>query len=144
MIKIHTRLIARIAPIVLLGAAMVGCAGAGEPKAEGPPLSGDEIRQLISGNTVSGAILAQQFQFYYQADGKVSGAIDTVNDDTGTWQIKDGNTYCHQWITFFDGVERCYQWVPLAGGRYRMGSVSAYHGEGIEVWKIEHGNPLGF
>lgn len=133
----------RLAAVAVVCATLAGCAGSSQ-QPEGPPLSGDEIRQLITGNTISGAILAQQYTFYYQANGKVSGAIDTVNDDTGTWLVKDGNTYCHQWIDFFDGVQRCYQWVPLAGGRYQMKNVDSFHGEGLEVWKIEKGNPNGF
>ena len=105
-------------------------------------LSGDEIKKLVTSNTVKGPIGAQPYSFYYMATGKVGGVIGE-DDDSGTWKIKQDSVYCHRWIDFFDGVEHCYEWHK-DGKRYVMKNVDADRSRDIPVWSIEKGNPLGF
>lgn len=120
------------------------CAGNKIDKPEGKPLSGIEISKLIVGNTVNGAIGAQTFSFYYKNSVSVSGVIGTLGDDgSGTWKIKDEITYCNEWDSFFDGVQRCYQWYKTERG-YILENVDAYHLRPIVVYEIKAGNPLGF
>jgi len=121
-----------------------GCAGNKIDKAEGPPLSGEEITKLIVGNTVNGAIGGQSFSFYYKTTVSVSGMIgNDGDDDSGTWEIKDGNTYCNEWIVFFDGVKRCYKWYKTERG-YILDNVDAFRLRPLVVYEVEQGNPLGF
>ena len=134
-----------LALVTLAAITAAGCAGAGsgESQMQGPPLSGEEIRKLIVGNTVKGPIGAQPYSFYYFPDGKVSGVIGDDDDDSGTWQIKNGDVFCFTWIDFFDGTQECYQWYR-DGSRYTMVSVEADRSSDIPVWSIEQGNPLNF
>jgi hypothetical protein len=121
-----------------------GCAGDKIEKSEGPPLSGEEITKLIVGNTVNGAIGGQSFSFYYKSAVSVSGMIgNDGDDDSGTWEIKDENVYCNEWIVFFDGVKRCYKWYKTARG-YILESADAFRLRPLVVYKVENGNPLGF
>jgi hypothetical protein len=129
---------------VLLGmTVLLGCTGSKNTKPEGPPLSGAEITKLLVGNSATGAVGAHLFTFYYKDPEKVSGVIGAGDNDSGTWKIKNGDTYCHDWIDFFDGVERCYQWHKSEDG-YTLVNVDAYHLRPLIVNKIQKGNPLGF
>ena len=106
-------------------------------------LSGDEIKKLITGNTVKGPIGARPYSFYYKPTGEAGGVIGGGGADSGTWKIKQGSVYCHMWTDYFDGVERCYEWHK-DGKRYVMKNVDADRSRDIPVWNIEKGNPLGF
>lgn len=129
---------------LLLLATLSGCAGSKLDKAEGPPLSGEEITKLIVGNTVNGAVGGQSFSFYYKSAVSVSGMIgDDGDDDSGTWEIKDGNTYCSEWIVFFDGVKRCYKWYKTERG-YILENVDAFRLRPLVVYDVQKGNPLAF
>lgn len=124
-----------------LAALMTGCAGLGV-KTVGPPLTGDEIKKLISGNTVQGPMGREMYDWYYQPDGAVTGVIGASNDDSGTWLIKGSNVYCHTWDQYFDGVQECYEWYKQErSGRYLMKSVESDTGDDIPVWGIVKGNP---
>ena len=139
-----TASIARWSWAIYLLAFLSGCAGNKIDEPEGPPLSGTDITKLIVGNTVNGAVGAQSFSFYYKGPVAVSGVIGQQgNDDSGTWEIKGENTYCHEWITFFDGVQRCYQWYKTEHG-YVLDNVDAFHLRPLVVYGVEKGNPLGF
>ena len=127
---------------VLLGLGLGLSPGVGSAQESGAALSADQIKQLIVGNTVSGALRANPYSIYYQADGKVS-AIFHTNDDDGSWKIKDGNKLCQEYSDLFNGEEHCYQWYKAAGQRYLMRNVDTYKIDDLGVWKIEKGNPLG-
>ena len=122
---------------------VMGIVASGAAMAESGPLPEAEVKKLIVGNTVKGPIGAQPYSFYYHADGKVDGVIGAGNDDSGTWQFKGDDTFCFEWIDFFDGVEHCYQWYQH-GSRYVMKNRDADRSRNINVWSIEQGNPLGF
>ena len=107
------------------------------PAAEGP-LSGDQIRSLIVGNTVIGPVRGQLYDLSFMAGGEAIGAT-AGNTDSGTWRIRDGNVYCHHWTTFFGGDERCYQWYERGQGRYTLKNVDAFKVLDQEVWRIRPG-----
>ena len=103
--SIHAARMAAWSLAILSLIVLSGCAGNKIDQPEGPPLSGAEITTLIVGNTVNGAVGAQSFSFYYKGPVSVSGVIGQQgDDDSGTWEIKGENTYCNEWIDFFDGV----------------------------------------
>jgi len=112
------------------------------------PLDGDQLKQLIVGNTIRGAARASLFNIYYDANGQLSAVFHgrelLAETDSGTWKIKNGNTVCHEFSQFFDGVERCYQWYKTTGQRYVMHNVDVYRIDDLPVWNIRQGNPLGF
>ena len=133
-----TKLILTLSLTTLLAA----CGSLG-PKTVGPPLTGAEITKLIVGNTVQGPAGGQaMYDWYYQADGAVTGFIHPSNDDSGTWLMKESNIYCHTWDQYFDGVQHCYEWYKEEqSGRYLMNKVDADCGGNIDVWSIIKGNP---
>ncbi len=76
-----------------LGAGVLALAiGAAGPVAAGEALTGDEIRALIGGNTIEGAMVATgPYAEFYQADGTIKG-----KDYTGAWSV-EGDTMCFQY-----------------------------------------------
>lgn len=75
-------------------------------------LSGSEIEEVVSGNTVAGAMLESgEYAEFYDADGTIRG-----DGYTGEWMI-DGDTMCFSydgetsdcWNVTFDG--ETIQWV---------------------------------
>jgi hypothetical protein len=111
---------------------------AAAPARAGGALTGQQIRALISGNTLFGADGTRPIEFSYTPEGRVYGTIGSETGN-GSWRIRDGDRYCHEWSEFFDATERCYQWHVLNGGRYRMVNVDAYRVFGIDVWRIRPG-----
>ena len=122
---------------------MVACGSLGESKIVGSALTGSEIKKLIDGNTIQGPAGGRMYDWYYQADGKVTGVIGASDDDSGTWLIKGANVYCHEWDQYFDGVQHCYQWYKQArSGRYVMTNVDDDRHADIEIWEVKKGNPF--
>lgn len=130
---IQTRRILAMA-LLLLGAQ--AAAGAATP--EGTPMTGEQVRSLIAGNTVTGPLYAQPYEFSYEPGGRVYGTVG-ANTANGRWRIRPGDRYCHEWTMLFDAIERCYRWYDLGAGRYRMVNVDAYRDWDIEVWRIRPG-----
>jgi hypothetical protein len=122
---------ARIALVALSLAATAGFAA-------DTPMTGEQVRALLVGNTVSGPWYAEPYDFSYTREGRVYGTIG-ANTGNGTWRIRDGDRYCHEWSEFFEATEKCYQWHDLGGGRYRMVNVDAYRDRDIDVWRIRPG-----
>jgi hypothetical protein len=134
----NSRLIA-ILSLMIVG----GCAEPKIDKPEGPPLSGEEITKLIVGNTVNGAVGGESFSFYYKDHISVSGVIGVQgDDDSGTWEIKDKNTYCNEWFVYFGGVRRCYQWYKTERG-YILENVDAFKIRPLVVYNIQKGYAVG-
>ena len=104
-------------------------------------LSGEQIRSLITGNTLEGAFRARRLVMVFYADGQVRGSLGLTGSDSGTWEIK-GDTYCNEWFTYFNGVHRCYQWVPDGDG-YLLINVDAFKTHPIEG-RIVDGKPKGY
>ncbi len=104
-------------------------------------LSGDQIRSLITGNTLQGNFMANPLTMVFYADGVVRGAIGFTGSDSGTWEIEADN-YCNEWVTYFSGVRRCYQWIPQGKG-YLLKNVDKYRARDIQG-QIKEGKPKGY
>jgi hypothetical protein len=104
-------------------------------------LGGEEIRTLITGNTLQGNFMTNPLTMVFYADGVVRGAIGLTGSDSGTWKI-EGDTYCHEWFTYFSGVRRCYEWIP-DGERYVLKNVDAFKARNIQG-RLEKGKPKGY
>ena len=102
------------------------------------PMSGQEIRDLIVGNTVIGPINARQYDFSYRPDGGVYGDIGT-SGDRGNYTISDDGIYCHEWFRHFDATRRCYQWFRAKQGRYVLRNIDTFRVRNIDVWRITPG-----
>ena len=104
-------------------------------------VGGEELRKLIVGNTLQGSYTTQPLTMVFYEDGLLRGSIGLTGSDSGTWEI-EGNTYCNEWIVYFNGVRKCYIWVPKGNG-YQLQSVDAFKGYPIQG-KIEQGKPKGY
>jgi hypothetical protein len=104
-------------------------------------LTGDQIRSLITGNTLQGSFLAKRLVMVFYADGVVRGSIGLSGSDSGTWEI-EGDTYCNEWVTYFEGVPRCYRWIPQGDG-YLLDNVDAFKIQPIKG-RIVEGKPKGY
>lgn len=82
--------------------------GTAVPVAAGEALTGDEIRALIGGNTVEGAMVATgPYAEFYQADGTIKG-----KDYTGAWSV-EGDAMCFQ---YGSDPKSCWQVVGKGDG----------------------------
>ena len=114
---------------------------AGLAGAAGERLSGDRIRELITGNTLQGNYTTLPLTMVFYENGVLRGSIGLTGSDSGTWEI-DGDKYCNEWDVYFDGVRHCYAWVPHGDG-YVLQSVDAYKIRPIQG-RIEQGKPKGY
>ena len=127
---------------VLLAVLLGGCGMFGPPKTVGPALTGEQIKELLVGNTIQGPLSIYVYDWYYTQDGKVRGDVGLMDKDSGTWLVKGTGTYCHQWMKFFHGAQRCYEWYKLEqSSHYLMESLEPAIYEDIEVSEIIEGNP---
>lgn len=104
-------------------------------------LSGDQVRALITGNTLQGSFMANPLTMVFYEDGVVRGSIGMTGSDSGTWEI-EGDNYCNEWVTYFSGVRRCYQWVHQGDG-YLLKNVDNFRVRNIQG-RIEKGKPKGY
>ena len=126
--------------MIVLAAALVLAVAAHDSNAQ-EALTGDQVRELITGNTLQGSFMTNRLTMVFYADGVVRGAIGLTGSDSGTWEIV-GDTYCNEWVTYFSGVRRCYQWIPDGDG-YVLKNVDAYRARNIQG-RIEKGKPKGY
>jgi len=80
-----------ILTLVLAGGLAAGIWYASPARKQGGPLTGAEITELVSGNTVKGP----KFSEYYAPDGSVRGREIEDEDEEylGTWHV-DGDRLC--------------------------------------------------
>ena len=88
------------------------------------PLTTDEIRTLLTGNTVHGTWAGREYFSYFEANGWTTYVEPGKPSSQGRWQPHDGK-YCSKWGEF--GSESCYAlemdgdtllWVTTEGARY--------------------------
>lgn len=97
----------------LLAAFSMSVAAFTPAEAGGKKLSGDEIKALITGKTVSVTRKkdGKQWKMFFGADGK---AFEEAGSAKGDWKV-DGNTQCSMWV---NGKAKCATIVDLGGGKY--------------------------
>jgi hypothetical protein len=94
-------------------------------------LTSDQIRTMVSGNTVQGAMVATgPYAEFYQADGTIKG-----KDYTGVWGI-DGDKMCFQYGT---DPQSCWQ-VGRDGDAVQWIKDGKVEGTGT----VAKGNPNNF
>ena len=125
-----------------LAACLLSLAAASAHANQAGPLTGDQIRELITGNTLKGAFMARQLTMVFYQDGVIRGALVLTGSDDGRWWIKD-DLYCHHWVTYFGGEDRCYRWVPDGKGGYVLENADAFRTRNI-VGRIVEGKPPGY
>ena len=80
-------------------------------------LSGEELRQAISGKTVYLNISGFELPIRYAANGRMSGKMSTIaasfsrgdgSSDHGKWWVAN-DQLCQQWSSWMDGKSYCYK-----------------------------------
>lgn len=134
----HCRTLARSTALAVLLALITACA---HSSADEQALTGDQIRKLITGNTLQGSYVAKPLTMVFYEDGQVRGSLGLTGSDSGTWEI-EGDKYCDEWIRYFQSVHHCYIWIPQGDG-YLLKNVDAYRAYPIQG-RIEQGKPKGY
>lgn len=112
------------------------------PALAGTPLSGDQVKQLISGNSVEAHSNAKGFDFktYFAPDGSAVLEGGTGKTFTGAWRINESGEHCVQWKRQKEQKETCAQIVDMGDGTYNR----MEEGYPRAVWKKIHpGNAFG-
>ena len=87
------------------------------------PLGSDEIRTLLTGNTVHGTWAGREYFSYFEAGGWTTYVAVGGSRTDGRWSVHDGK-YCSVWA---GANESCYElqmdgstleWVTSAGQHY--------------------------
>jgi hypothetical protein len=101
----------------LLLAASIGLSATAAVGAEPVKLSGDELRQAISGKTVYLKISGFELPIRYAANGRMTGKMGTVAasfakgdgaSDSGKWWVAD-EQLCQKWTSWMDSKQYCYK-----------------------------------
>jgi hypothetical protein len=88
------------------------------------PLGTDDIRALLTGNTVHGSWAGKEYFSYFEASGWTTYVEPGKPSSQGRWQAH-ADKYCSKWGEM--GSETCYAlemdgdtllWVTSAGTRY--------------------------
>jgi len=103
-----------------LGAILVAAAlsaSATAAVAESVSLSGDELRQAVTGKTVYLNISGFELPIKYAANGRMTGKMSTVaasfsrgdgSSDTGKWWVAD-DQLCQKWSSWMESKQYCYK-----------------------------------
>lgn len=95
-------------------------------RAEPVTLSGDALRQAITGKIVFLNISGFELPIRYAANGRMSGRMSAVAvsfsrgdgaQDRGKWWVA-GDRLCQQWSSWMDGKTYCYR-LTVAGATVR-------------------------
>jgi len=130
---------------ILAGTLMVGCADTSDI-AEGEnfeSLSGEEVRKLITGNTLRGNFRANPLIIVFHKEGRTTGRVGFRGAGRGQWSIEK-DIYCHRWSTYFGGTRRCYQWYRRPDNVYYLDNVDTFRFRGPLLGSIEPGVAPGF
>ena len=135
----------KLIAIFLVGIVVAGCSGTSDI-AEGDEytaLSGAEVKELISGNTMRGNFRASPLIMAFHEDGTARGRVGFTGSGSGTWSIEE-DIYCHQWTRYFGGTERCYRWYKRPDGVFYLDNVDTFRFRGPLLGSIEPGIAAGF
>lgn len=82
------------------------------------PLTADQVKTLIAGNSAAGFAdaLGKNYTAYYSPDGKLTQVLENKKRRQGTWKITDDGNFCTQ---FPSEQERCTKVVASANGEYQ-------------------------
>ena len=85
--------------------------------AESVSLSGDELRQAVTGKTVYLNISGFELPIKYAANGRMTGKMSTVaasfsrgdgSSDRGKWWVAN-DQLCQKWSSWMESKEYCYK-----------------------------------
>jgi len=103
---------------IFTGAGLLACALAYSQAAPAQQLSGEEIRNLVTGNTADVTTFVPQngkARNYFAADGSGQALNTKGSVVQGKWRITSDNQHCTQWG---QRTESCVQVIKQPDGTY--------------------------
>ena len=127
----------KVATLMFLGFAVA--ATARTASAEG--MSGEEMRNVVAGNTLMLRANNQRYWAYYKEDGAAFVKSDQGMTDTGTWRVTADGQFCVKWQVIRKGNEACWKNARLEGKMLRLQGID---GAADTVSELSKGNSQGF
>jgi len=78
-------------------------------------VSGTELAQLLTGNSIKGQWGETHYIQYFAVSGRTLYKAEGSPGDWGTWRINDEGQYCSTWR---NGEENCYLVVDIDGSYF--------------------------
>ena len=130
----------RIGLMATLASALLfsGCSGSSPAELGDAPLSAEEMKTVLVGNSIVGDNWDGPYTVYFPAYGEMRGLRASHYKDSGTWRADD-DAICATWENWWGGVERCW-------GIYLDGSTVSWlrpESDAPEQAEIVEGNPYG-
>ena len=110
--------------ICVLYVLVAGPVTANETEASETEVSGEALRDLLTGNSIDGMWGDTHYIQYFSDTGRTLYKADGSPGDWGTWRINDSGYYCSTWR---GGDENCAV-APMQG--QQGGQQAAEHGSG--------------
>jgi hypothetical protein len=135
-----TGLVRRIAltASLVVALAVSSCAGGGKMGGGGVPLSSEEIKTALVGNSIVGDNWDGPYTVYFPVYGELRGLRANHYKDMGTWRAEE-DSICATWDNWWGSVERCW-------GLYIDGDTITWPSAESDApgkSKIIEGNPYG-
>ena len=111
-------------------------AAAASAQSSPTPLSGDQLKELVSGQTLSGDTPDGPYVIYFPVYGEMRGSRSSNYKDNGAWRVT-ADMACGKWDNWWGNKERCWH-------VYRDGSKLQWmgpDGETVENLTLVEGNP---
>lgn len=101
-------------------------------------LTGEEIKEKIIGNSVSGPTKDGPYTVHFPGYGQVQGVRSSNYKDRGTWRVQD-DLMCIRWDNWWGNAERCWD-VFLTGNTVTWIRPDGSFSDSAE---LVEGNPAG-
>jgi hypothetical protein len=115
----------------------------GAIQAEEYRLNTEEVKELISGNTVECYHKKKKFSYivYYDPDGTVRGISTDLRQRRANWFVADDGYHCVHWSDKEAPI--CHGIFPNGDGTYKR-KKRGKSKSGITMKRVEKGNPYNF
>lgn len=105
----------------------------------GEVLSGEKVKEILSGNTQEGRYKTKKFYTLAKPDGTLSAKWSN-DKNTGTWRISDEGYWCRTWSSWQNGKEGCFELIHKKDNKYEFKKKSGSGSAKIK-FKLLEGNP---
>ena len=102
----------------------------------GEKLNKDEVRQLITSNTIEEVLIEKPWQnkIYFTAEGKFRRIDQNGNPDSGKWDFDPDGSLCLE-----RKKRKCWYLEVAEEGVYHV--ISRRRGQHKKTWQVLKGNP---
>lgn len=111
------------------------------PPAIAQSMSGEQVKQTVTGSTFTRTNNNQRFWSYYKGDRTAHLKSDRGLTDKGAWRVTPEGEFCVKWTTVRQGQEGCWKNLRVESRILRMDGVAGMPDNAAEMLP---GNPQGF